>query len=243
MENRAFLKQKFLENGFELTETQTNQFLEYYQLLIDWNKDMNLTSLTDFEDVVIKHFVDSCLGEKFIPKNSVVMDIGVGAGFPSIPLAIIRPDLSFVLVDSLAKRITFLSAVVGTLRLTGISLIHSRAEDLAKKDVYRENMDVVVARAVAKLPTLLEYCLPFVKIDGLFVGYKSNVEEEIEESSTALKLLSGQLEKVEEKDLYGQKRTFVIVKKIGNTLIKYPRGQNKPRTQPLGASKYSNKTP
>ena len=239
MENREFLKVKFLENGFHLSEKQVDQFLQYYQLLIDWNKEMNLTSLTDFADVVIKHFVDSCLGEKFIPNNSMVMDIGVGAGFPSIPLSIIRPDLSFVLVDSLAKRITFLKAVVGTLQLTKINLIHSRAEDLAKNASYRENMDVVVARAVAKLPTLLEYCLPFVQVGGVVVGYKSNVEEEVEESTTALKLLSGEIEKVEELSLYDQKRTFVVVKKIDVTPVKYPRGQNKPRTQPLGASKYT----
>lgn len=230
---RENLKQKFEKFDIPLTDSMIDQFFEYYTLLITTNKQMNLTAITEEEEVIVKHFLDSCLAYNIIKENAVVMDIGCGAGFPSIPLKIVRPDLQFILVDSLQKRTLFLNEVCNQLKLQKVTILHSRAEDLAKKTDFRENMDYVVARAVAKLPTLLEYCLPFVKINGQFIAYKTMVDEEVESSTKALKELGGQIEGIEKIDLYGQTRSLIIIKKVSDTPLKYPRNQNKPRTNPL----------
>lgn len=227
------LQQKFQEYHIPITQNMADQFYMYYQILIQKNQEMNLTAITDHEEVIVKHFLDSCLGVLDIPTKATVMDIGCGAGFPSIPLKIIRPDLQMILVDSLQKRTHFLQDLCQQLHLTNVTIIHSRAEDLAKNTTYREQCDVVVARAVAKLPTLLEYCLPFVKKDGLFLAYKSNIEEELSLSSYALQQLGGKVEQIHTFDLYGQQRSIVLVKKTQSTPLKYPRGQNKPRLAPL----------
>ena len=230
------IKEIFSKNKIELTDFQVEQFVKYYNILIEYNNVMNLTAITDFDEVVVKHFLDSVLPYIYIEKEFNVIDIGTGAGFPSIPLKIVRDDLSFTLVDSLNKRINFLNAVIGELNLKNIVAIHSRSEDLAKDAKYREKFDVCVSRAVAKLPTLLELCLPFVKVGGTFIAYKgSNYQEEIDISGNALKLLNSKIENIVNYELpknYGY-RTAIFVKKVKKADKIYPRKNNLPKNKPL----------
>ena len=165
------LKQTFEKYGINLSKTQENQFDKYFSMLIETNKVLNLTAITEENEVLIKHFLDSAIPEKFIPKNSKVIDIGSGAGFPALPLKIVRDDLDITMVDSLNKRVNFLNEVINELNLQKTYAFHSRAEDFAKEN--REKYDVAVARAVASLDTLVEYLLPFVKVGGIAVIYKS----------------------------------------------------------------------
>ena len=235
--NETFLIDYFAKNGFNLNETQVSQFLRYYGLLIEWNEKMNLTAITDFEEVVEKHFVDSLLGSRFMPYLSgrKIIDVGTGAGFPGIPLKIVYPDVQVLLLDSLQKRIGFLDAVISELGLTGISAVHGRAEELSRKPEYREKYDICVSRAVARLSSLCELCLPFVKVNGMFLAYKSQkAEEEVKEAENAIKLLSGGntlLSKITLGD--DMNRSFIQIKKIAPTSDKYPRGGGKPLKQPL----------
>lgn len=230
------IKEIFSKNKIELTDFQVEQFTKYYKILIEYNNVMNLTAITDFDEVVVKHFLDSVLPYIYIEKESNVIDVGTGAGFPSIPLKIVRSDLNFTLVDSLNKRINFLNVVIGELNLKNIVAIHSRSEDLAKDVKYREKFDVCVSRAVAKLPTLLELCLPLVKVGGMFLAYKgSNYKEEIDISENALKLLNSKIENIENYELpenYGY-RTVIFVKKVKKTDKIYPRKNNLPKNKPL----------
>ena len=201
-------------------------------LMIEKNKVINLTGITEYNDVFIKHYLDSILPLNEIKSNSKVLDIGTGAGFPGVPLKIMDSSLNVTLLDSLNKRINFLNEVIDALSLNNIKAVHSRAEDYV--NVSRETFDYVVSRAVARLNTLLEYCLPFVKVGGYFIAYKSNdTNEEIKESTNALKVLGGKIEKRLEFDLEGNKRTLLFIKKIKETPKKYPRGQNKPKNNPL----------
>ena len=206
------------------------KFEIYRSFLLEQNKLFNLTAITDPKEVELKHFIDSLAALKYA--SGKVMDIGSGAGFPAVPLAILSPDCRFTMVDSLNKRVDFLNRLISMLELNNCTAIHSRAEDLPKDEKY----DIVVARAVSELNTLSEYCLPFVKIGGRFIAYKSNdCEEEIERASNALKVLGGEVEKVEEFSVYSTDivRKLVVVKKVSSTPLKYPRGQNKPKKQPL----------
>lgn len=173
-------EQKLNEMGIQLSERQYQQFNNYFELLIEWNKVMNLTGITEYEEVNEKHFVDSLSIVKAVDIGSIetVMDVGTGAGFPGIPLKIAFPHLKVTLLDSLNKRIKFLDTVISELKLEDIHTIHGRAEDYARKEEYRENFDLVVSRAVANLSTLSEYCLPYVKTGGLFIPYKSGEIEE-----------------------------------------------------------------
>ena len=227
MEKALFEKYKI-----EIDDKKMLLFNNYYHDLVKKNKVMNLTAITEKEQVYLKHFIDSVLPIKNIKKNSRVLDIGTGAGFPGIPLKIVEDSLEIVLLDSLNKRIEFLKEEIANLGLSNISAIHSRAEDYA--NVSRETFDYVVSRAVAKLNTLLEYCLPFVKVGGTFIAYKSiNMEDEINESKNALNVLGGKIEKIEKLDLEGNLRTLIYIKKVRESPKKYPRGQNKPKNQPL----------
>ena len=179
-------EQKLNEMGIQLSERQYQQFNNYFELLIEWNKVMNLTGITEYEEVNEKHFVDSLSIVKAVDIGSIetVMDVGTGAGFPGIPLKIAFPHLKVTLLDSLNKRIKFLDTVISELKLEDIHTIHGRAEDYARKEEYRENFDLVVSRAVANLSTLSEYCLPYVKTGGLFIPYKSGeIEEEVKNAS------------------------------------------------------------
>ena len=229
---------KLNELGITLTDIQKQQFVRFYELLVEWNKVMNLTGITEYEEVNEKHFVDSLSIVKAIDINKIesVIDVGTGAGFPGIPLKIAFPHLKVVLLDSLNKRIKFLDTVIDELGLTDIKTIHGRAEDFAKQVDYREKFDLCVSRAVANLATLSEYCIPYVNKDGLFVPYKSGeIEEELEQSKKAVHVLGGKIDNVVKFQLPGSEigRSFVIIKKLQNTAKKYPRKAGLPSKEPI----------
>lgn len=229
--------------NIEISDDQINCFEKYYELLIEKNKVMNLTAITDKEDVIVKHFIDSIalipyLLDKGFNANSElsIIDIGTGAGFPGLPLKIMMPDVKFTLLDSLNKRVSFLNEVIDELKLTGIEALHGRAEDYASDNKYREKYDICVSRAVANLSTLSEYCIPFVKEDGFFISYKAGEsEEEINKSKNAIKILGGKINKVEEFVLPGTdaSRVFVFIRKQELTDKKYPRKAGVPAKKPL----------
>lgn len=224
--------------GITLTEEQKQQFVKFYELLVEWNKVMNLTGITEYEEVNEKHFVDSLSIVKAIDINKVetVIDIGTGAGFPGIPLKIAFPHLKIVLLDSLNKRINFLNTVIDELGLMDIKTIHGRAEDFAKQGEYREQFDLCVSRAVANLSTLSEYCIPYINKGGMFVPYKSGeIDEEVLQAKKAIHILGGKLEEVVKFQLPGTEigRSFVKIKKVQNTAKKYPRKAGLPSKEPL----------
>lgn len=224
--------------GIQLTEKQKQQFDKFYELLVEWNKVMNLTGITEYEEVNEKHFVDSVALVKAVSLNEKqnLIDVGTGAGFPGIPLKIVFPHLKVTLLDSLNKRIKFLDTVIEELGLEHIETIHGRAEDFAKQADYREQYDICVSRAVANLATLSEYCLPYVKIGGLFIPYKSGeIEEELSHSEKAIKILGGKLDQVIKFELPGSEigRSFVKIEKVKSTAKKYPRKAGLPSKEPL----------
>lgn len=237
-ERTDFIKEKIQELGLSVDERQAEQFDLYYQILIQWNSFMNLTAITDFEEVVRKHFVDSLSIIQVINPKDVdnLIDIGTGAGFPGIPLKIMYPHLKVTLLDSLKKRIDFLQEVVGQLKLEGIEAIHGRAEDYAKKGKKREQYDLCVSRAVANLSTLSEYCLPYVKIGGAFIPYKSGeVEKELEKAKSAVFLLGGKTEASKTFKLPGTDigRSLLYIRKVNGCPVKYPRRSGMPAKEPL----------
>lgn len=226
------------ELGVELSDIQVEQFFTYYELLIEKNKVMNLTAITELDEVLKKHFLDSISLRKVLDlnQNISILDLGTGAGFPGIPLKIAFPHLKVSLVDSLNKRVLFLQEVIEKLNLNEIEAIHARAEDLARQKEYREGFDLCVSRAVANLSTLSEYCLPFVKVGGSFISYKANeVEKEVEEAKKALFLLGGKCTGVENFSLPGTDihRSFVIIEKEKKTPKTYPRKAGIPAKKPL----------
>ena len=215
--------------------THKETFEKFRKLLIEYNEKYNLTTITEEKDMYYKHFLDSVLGESFFNKNARVVEIGSGAGFPSIPLKIIRPDLHLDLLESVGKKCEFLRAVVDNLGLKGVNIYNVRAEDYAKDGKFREKYDHATARAVARMNTLSEYCLPFVKVGGTFIAYKSGDTTELYEAETAYKTLGGKLDEICAYTLpenYGE-RTLTVVKKIKFTPTRYPRGQGKERKNPL----------
>ena len=228
------------EFHIEITKEQEQQFMTYYELLVEWNSFMNLTAITEFDEVMKKHFVDSVSLINALPdlpeKEYTLIDVGTGAGFPGIPLKIVFPKLKVVLLDSLNKRVSFLNEVIDKLGLTDIKAVHGRAEDFAKQKEYRESFDICVSRAVANLATLSEYCLPFVKVDGNFISYKSEkITEEYENAKEAIKVLGGKYEKQVEfmlpsSDIY---RNLFVIGKIKNTPGKFPRKAGLPSKEPI----------
>lgn len=219
-----------------LSDLQLQQFLTYYELLIEKNKVMNLTSITNFNEVLMKHFLDSISLVRVLnlEQSLSLMDMGTGAGFPGIPLKIVFPNLKVTLSDSLNKRVNFLQEVIIALNLKEINAVHGRAEDLARNSQYRESYDLCVSRAVANLSTLSEYCLPFVKIGGKFVSYKSgNCLVEVEEAKTAVFLLGGKIMNIDKFDMCGSSRSFVVIEKRGGTPKKYPRKAGTPSKNPI----------
>ena len=234
----AYIIDEMHKLGISLTEQQSEQLYEYYRLLVEWNSFMNLTGITEFSEVVQKHFVDSLSIVKVKNMNDVdnLIDVGTGAGFPGLPLKIVFPHLKVTLLDSLNKRIDFLNAVIEKTGLTGIETIHGRAEDFAKPGLKREIYDLCVSRAVANLATLSEYCLPYVKIGGEFIPYKSGeVAEELQNAKSAVFLLGGKVESCENFDLPGSDihRSLVRIKKVGGCPKKYPRKAGMPSKVPL----------
>lgn len=223
-----------------LENSQINQFYQYYELLDEWNKVMNLTAITDQNEVITKHFVDSlalvkAMGE-ISTKEYKIIDIGTGAGFPGIPLKIAFPQLKITLMDSLNKRIKFLNEVIEQLGLKEITAVHSRAEDLGRDKDYREKYDLSVSRAVANLSTLSEYCMPFVKPGGFFISYKSGkIEEELSSAKHAIFLLGGKVNRIESFTLDGAEaeRTLIKIEKVSEISKKYPRKAGVPGKEPL----------
>lgn len=232
-----YLKECAKQLEIEITESQLEQFATYFDMLVEKNKVMNLTAITEKNEVIIKHFLDSIAILKYIDvDDKKVIDIGTGAGFPGIPLKIMRPKMQLTMLDSLNKRIQFLNEVVDELQLEQVETIHGRAEDYAHDKAYRAQYDYAVSRAVANLSTLSEYCLPFVKIEGDFISYKSGqVQEEVAQGKNAIFLCGGKCSKVEgfvlpESDM---ERTFVMIHKVKNTAKQYPRKSGTPAKKPL----------
>ncbi len=233
------------QSGIELTEEQLVQFQQYQDLLLEWNQKINLTAITDPEEIALKHFADSFSAVPFLmeafgqrakrfPDLSLI-DVGTGAGFPGIPLKIAYPDLSVTLMDSLNKRIAFLDTIVKSLSLRDCATLHSRAEDGSKEPACREKFDIAIARAVAGMPVLCEYCLPYVKVDGIFAAMKSNVKEELDTAKYAIRLLGGEIENCHDFFLPDSdiSRSIVIIRKKSKTPPGYPRKAGTPEKEPL----------
>ena len=230
--------EKLKELDIILSEKQQAQFYRYYELLVEWNKVMNLTGITEYEEVNEKHFIDSLSLVKVldISKINTVIDVGTGAGFPGIPLKIAFPHLKVTLLDSLNKRIKYLDTVIDELGLEDIHTIHGRAEEYARKEEYREKYDLAVSRAVANLSTLSEYCVPYVKVGGMFVPYKSGeIDEEVKAAQTAIKVLGGKQTEVVKFTLPGSdiNRSFVKIQKVKSTGKKFPRRAGLPAKEPI----------
>ncbi|HOQ75242.1 MAG TPA: 16S rRNA (guanine(527)-N(7))-methyltransferase RsmG [Thermoclostridium sp.] len=223
--------------GVPLSEKNEEKFSAYTRLLLEWNKKINLTSVTDEKEIIIKHYLDSLsLGSAVDLKGKTLIDVGTGAGFPGIPLKILREDLAVTLLDSLEKRVRFLNEVIGCLSLDGIEAIHGRAEDYGVKQEYREKYDYATARAVAELSVLCEYCLPFVKPGGLFIAMKGpSAETELQEAGKAISILGGRLEDVKKLVLpfSDYERTIILIRKCRHTPAGYPRKSGKPTKSPL----------
>lgn len=221
------MKEYLRKSGFT---DKAELFDRYEKMLVDCNKKFNLTSITDHEGITQKHFIDSLAAVDYIPPNASVLDIGSGAGFPAIPLKIVRDDITVTAIDSVNKKVGFINDVIVALDLKNITAVHVRAEDMNKAVKY----DVVVSRAVAALNTLVEYALPFVKLGGLFIAYKSEkTAEEVSAAKNSLEILGGKLEMVSDICNSDYKRTLVIIRKERETPLKYPRGKNLPRVKPL----------
>ena len=236
--NTTQFQEDLKELGITLSKEQLRQFLRYYEMLVEWNDKINLTAITQYDEVMKKHFLDSVSLIKAydVDREVQVIDVGTGAGFPGLALKIAFPKLQVTLLDSLNKRIMFLNEVIRELNLTGVETIHGRAEDYAKPDKLREKYDLCVSRAVANLSTLSEYCLPFVKIGGQFISYKSEkITEEMEKAKKAITLLGGTIKKQVEFQLPGSDiyRNLFVIEKCQSTPGKYPRKAGLPAKEPL----------
>ncbi len=218
------------------TEEQLNQFYKYMNLLIEWNKKINLTAIVEPKEIILKHFIDSLTINTYIKENQSLVDVGTGAGFPGIPIKIYRPNLKVVLVDSLNKRINFLNEVIKELDLKNIMTVHSRIEDFGKDNKYRENFDVVTARAVANLSVLSEYLVPLSKIGGTCICMKGNeISEECDNGKNAIKLLGARILRVDKFELPDSdiSRNIIVLEKTNNTPSKYPRKAGIPNKEPI----------
>lgn len=238
MSQHKMIENIFSSNGISLSMDEIEKLICYFDLLTEWNQKINLTAITDFETVVYKHFLDSalilkCDGYNKEKKNRI-LDVGTGAGFPGIILAILRPEDEFSLMDSLNKRVEFLKIVIQNLGLTNVFVYHGRAEDYGKKSDFRNQFDYVVSRALAELPLLLEYCIPFVKRDGYFISYKGpKYELEMDMSEYAMEQLECKIETVEKFQINDEWRYLLWIKNQALTNSKYPRRAGKPKKSPL----------
>lgn len=225
--------------GIEYNDNKINQLISFYEMVVEKNKVMNLTGITEFDEFVYKHFLDSLILEKAFPqiKNNIsVIDVGTGAGFPGIPLAIIYDNAEFTLIDSLNKRVNFLNEVITALSIENVNAVAGRAEELGKNSSYREQYDLCVTRAVAEINLLSEYTLPFVKVGGKCIPYKSlQINDEIEKGSKAISILGGEIDRVVEIDINGTDlyRNLLLINKINSTPSKYPRRPGIPKKKPL----------
>lgn len=228
--------QRLKDFNIKINDEQIKKFMNYMNLLLEWNEKINLTAITQPDEVKLKHFVDSLTVLKYINDDDKVIDIGTGAGFPGIPLKIMNENTKITLLDSLNKRINFLNIVIETLNLRNIQAIHGRAEEIARNKLYREKYDVAVSRAVANLSTLTEYMLPFVKVGGKCICMKgANVNEELERAQNAIKELGGEIERVDNFYLSDNdnERNIIVIKKVKETNPKYPRKAGMPSKEPL----------
>ena len=230
------IEEKSSKIDINLDNEICNKLYNYMNLLLEWNEKINLTAITDEKEIILKHFIDSFTINKFINSGDKMLDIGTGAGFPGLPIKIIRPEVDVFLMDSLNKRINFLNEVIESLQLKNIEAFHSRAEEMAKNNKFREKFDLVTSRAVAKLNILLEYMLPYTKVNGKCLCMKGpNIEEEIKEAEKALKILGGEIEKIEKIILPDSniERKIIIIRKKSATPLKYPRKAGMPTKEPL----------
>lgn len=238
------LKEEFSEKikeymnkiNIEISDKQIEKFFDYMNLLLEWNEKINLTAITEPENIILKHFVDCATILKYIKDEDKIIDIGTGAGFPGIPLKILNEKLDITLMDSLNKRINFLNEIINKLDLKNIVAIHARAEELARNKEYREKFDIATSRAVANLSTLSEYMLPFVRKDGMVISMKgSNIEEEVKNAKKAIKILGGEIEKIDNFNLANTNniRNIITIKKVVKTPKEFPRKASKPSKEPI----------
>lgn len=230
------IKSEAIKINIELNDNHLENFYNYMNLLIEWNEKINLTAITQPNEIITKHFIDSLTAAKYIEDNKSIVDVGTGAGFPGIPLAIYNDSFNITLVDSLNKRISFLNEVTNQLKIKNVTSIHSRAEEFGKNKQYREKFDIAISRAVARLNVLVEYLLPTIKVGGRCICMKGpDAQEEIKEANQAIKILGGEIEKIEEFNLPDTdiKRTIIVINKIKNTPDKYPRKPGTPAKDPI----------
>lgn len=232
------LEKALNELGIQYTENMISQFEGYRNGVIEWNEKVNLTAITDPQEFVVKHFIDSvlCVGFDEYKAAKKVIDVGTGAGFPGVPLAILSQDKEFTLMDSLNKRLKIIDELSAGIGLTNVQTVHARAEELARNKAHREKYDICVSRAVANLTTLSEYCLPFIKVGGYLLAYKGpDAEAELADAKKAISILGGQVEKMEKAQLddFGLDHRIIFIKKVKNTPAKYPRKAGTPSKEPL----------
>ncbi len=232
------LKEAIMEMGLECSQRQADKFELYMRGVLDWNEKVNLTRITERDEFIVKHFLDSvvcCVREEF-KRAEKIIDIGTGAGFPGIPLAILYPEKSFVLMDSLAKRLKIIDELCAEIGISNVRTVHARAEELARNKQHREKYDLCVSRAVANMAVLSEYCLPFIKVGGCFMAYKGpDAAEEAAEAENAIKLLGGNLQEIFDASLkkYDISHSIILIKKVKNTVSKFPRKAGTPAKEPL----------
>ena len=222
--------------NIDISDNQLDKFYQYMNLLLEWNEKINLTAITEYKEIILKHFIDSLTISKYIDKDSYIVDVGTGAGFPGIPLKIIRDDIKIILVDSLNKRIKFLDEVIDKLHLQNIKTVHARAEEFGRNKEYREKFDVATSRAVANLSTLSEYMMPLVKVGGKSICMKGkDIKQEIKDASNAIKILGGEISNIEEFQLTNNdiNRSVISILKVKNTPSKYPRKAGTPSKEPI----------
>ena len=226
------MKNLFLNYGINVTDAQLNLFEKYYTLLIQYNQSFNITTITERDEVYIKHFVDSVINVDKL-KSGKLLDVGSGGGFPALPIKIMRPDIDVTMVEATGKKCNFLNSVITELGLQNVRVFNGRAEEISKTEKFREQFDICTARAVARLNVLCEYCMPFVKEGGIFLAYKGNAQEEVKEAANAINILGGKLGEVKTYLLNGENRALCYIEKVAKTDKKYPRGRGKERKNPL----------